>query len=750
MNLQEAAMKKPIVSALCAIFLIAFSRASFCTEGSKMSVTVKNNAIDLTVGDKIFIGGLYPEVVEAQKVLSAADGALAAGTAAGPEAGSDELGAFENWNIPYGSGGKEVLIVNVRFRPGLSAAAVGFKYEGGKPLFMNGGLRLVFGGVPGFERGMGAERFSQFWTRPAFADSPGKLPAETQYIVWNDRNFTWGAAIPLVGGGLRTTFSPADGKLVAVAASFDSTFRPKGSPMAAFAWGADPYSATHNLYRTGMQFMGNPGKLREEKSYPEILNYIGWCSWNAYGQSVGQSFVETNAKSFKRHNFPIGFFIIDDGWQQENNRKLIGFDAIKAKFPHGVAGLVSKLKGKYGIRWVGFWHAYQGYWNGVDPNSALAAKYKDSLFQSYTGTLIPDPMDKRGFRFYNDYHSYLRAAGADFVKVDNQSTLSAITMNKLPIGYAAQGQQGNLQASLAANFNNTVVNCMDMTIENVYFWNTTNIGRNSDDYIPGRPDNPRIHAYHNIYNSMWFSELTWPDFDMWESHHPQARLHSVLRAVSGGPVYITDTTGRENWDMLWKLIFSDGRVARPDLPARPTRDTLTVDTLHQPVPLKAFNRAGGAGIVAAFNIYEKGGTVSGAMKPSDVEGFTGGPFAVYEHFSGDLKILDDADSQLPFTVDDMSALLFIVVPVKDGFAPIGMINKYISPKWVLGVERGAGTIAVELAEGGTFGAYAAEKPKSVSLNGNTLGNGEWRWANGLLAVEIPQSDQKARLEIAMR
>lgn len=730
-------------------FSFAFGVAGMCGEVPNVKVAPHDGKFDLVVNGRALLEGMYPEIAMLQKEYSVADGSLVAGETTGPVKASGALGETEEWKIPYSDAeGKEMITAVVRVYPALSAAAVGFRSPGLKSLRYEGGIRLVIGGAPGFLRGMGAERFCQFWTRPAFSDKPEGFPPETQYIVWEDRAAGWGAAIPLVGGGMRTTFSPSKGRLAAVMASYDISLKSKGGPAAAFSWGGDPYAATRNLYRAGMDFMGNPGRLREEKKYPEIFEYIGWCSWNTYYQMVTQSLIFANARSFMEHHFPIKYFLVDDGWQPTRSSRLTSFDIVREKFPDGIDGLVSTLKNKYGIRWVGFWHTYQGYWDGVDPESELAKEYRDSLFESFTGALIPDPMERRGFRFFNDYHARLRAAGADFVKVDNQSTLSVFTMNKLPIGYAARGQQDNLQSSVDANFGEgAVINCMDMTIENIYFWRTSNVSRNSDDFFPDRPFTARDHAFHNIYNSMWFSELTWPDFDMLQSHHPQAQLHSVLRAVSGGPVYITDTPGLENWDMLRALVFSDGRVPRPDLPARPTRDVLTVDTMKDPVPLKAFNRVGGIGIIAAFNVYEGGGTIHGSLKPADVEGIEGDSFAVYEHFSSDLKLADSARDRIEFDVDDMSAKLFIVAPIVDGFAPIGATDKYISPKWIAGVERSGGEINVDLVESCVFGAYLADSPRAVLVNGSVAIEGRWSWNDSFLRVDVSETERPIRITI---
>ncbi|MCI18628.1 putative galactinol-sucrose galactosyltransferase 2-like, partial [Trifolium medium] len=61
------------------------------------------------------------------------------------------------------------------------------------------------------------------------------------------------------------------------------------------------------------------------------------------------------------------------------------------------------------------------------------------------------------------------------------------------------------------------------------------------------------------------------------SLHPAAEYHAAARAISGGPIYVSDKPGRHNFDLLKKLVLPDGSVLRAQLPARPTLDSLFVD-----------------------------------------------------------------------------------------------------------------------------------------------------------------------------
>lgn len=61
------------------------------------------------------------------------------------------------------------------------------------------------------------------------------------------------------------------------------------------------------------------------------------------------------------------------------------------------------------------------------------------------------------------------------------------------------------------------------------------------------------------------------------SRHPAALLHATARAVSGGPIYVSDRPGHTDCNLLRRLVLPDGSVLRCRLPGRPTTDCLFED-----------------------------------------------------------------------------------------------------------------------------------------------------------------------------
>ena len=88
------------------------------------------------------------------------------------------------------------------------------------------------------------------------------------------------------------------------------------------------------------------------------------------------------------------------------------------------------------------------------------------------------------------------------------------------------------------------------------------------------------HMVHCAYNSLWMGIFIHPDWDMFQSTHPCAEFHAASRAISGGPIYVSDAVGKHNIPLLKRLVLPDGSILRCDYYALPTRDCLFVDPLH--------------------------------------------------------------------------------------------------------------------------------------------------------------------------
>ncbi len=622
----------------------------------------------------------------------------------------------------------------------------GLSYQAESPPGAENGivLNLI---PPRAEKIMGARVSFIYWTEPFYRPGFKRLPKDIQFLLWQEPEGKYGAMIPLVGSGYRSIIQGAGQEIEVCASSYVSDFIPKEPvPMLAVALGKDPYQLIPELYKYGMEKMGNPGKLRWEKPYPEIFEYIGWCSWNAHYTKIDEKKLLAHARSYKEKGFPIGFFLIDDGWLSvgptsafliSHASYLTDFKADPKKFPQGLAHTVGELK-KLGVKYVGVWHTFQGYWSGVLNDSELARKEKSALFPYSEKGSIPHPLEGKGEKFYRDWYHFLTGAGINFVKVDNQSTMSSLVKDKIPISYAMAGEQRNLQRAAGDYFNYNVINCMEMNIDVVYHWWGTNIGRTSTDYNPEFPlslNNPRAHIHKNIMNALWFSNLSYPDYDMFQTHNIGAVMHALARAISGGPIYTTDKAGKEKLEVLYPLIFSDGKILRPDQPALPCRDSLFGDPRFQTKALKAFTRVGKSGILAGFNVNYFSLPVSFTYSPKDVEGLKGEKFASYEHFSREKKVMSLSE-QGKMRIPPYQAGLWIFSPIEKGFASIGLVDKYLSPRAVLSENISRKKAQIQLYEAGKFLAYCQREVKEILVGKKLLSPKRVKFENNWLELDL--------------
>ncbi|KAI9128302.1 hypothetical protein K1719_001295 [Acacia pycnantha] len=140
---------------------------------------------------------------------------------------------------------------------------------------------------------------------------------------------------------------------------------------------------------------------------------------------------------------------------------------------------------------------------------------------------------------------------------------------------------------------------------------TISLGRVGDDFWcidpAGDPNGTYwlqgCHMVHCAYNSLWMGNFIHPDWDMFQSDHPCAEFHTAPRAISGGPVYVSDSVGRHNFKLLNKLVLIlDGTILRCQHYALPTRDCLFQDPLHDAkTMLKIWNLNKNTGVSGVFN-----------------------------------------------------------------------------------------------------------------------------------------------------
>mmetsp|Transcript_37266 Transcript_37266/g.87980 ORF Transcript_37266/g.87980 Transcript_37266/m.87980 type:complete len:870 (-) Transcript_37266:91-2700(-) len=426
---------------------------------------------------------------------------------------------------------------------------------------------------------------------------------------------------------------------------------------------------------------------------------------------------------------------------------------------------VSEVKSELGISEVWTWHSLLGYWGGVEAEAGAwpsgsrieMAKPMESIL-GVEPQMAWDPLVLGGLgltpqpaQLYDTIHRSLAHAGVDGVKIDIQAVTTMLGEKR---GGSRKVTTEYLQAaeeSVRKHFGSStqMINCMSHASECLYSVKGSSVVRASDDFWPKAPASHSSHIVHVAYNSLFIGEIAQPDWDMFQSKHPAAGLHAAARAVSGGPVYVSDTPGEHNFELLRRLVLPDGAVLRATLPGRPTRDSLFADvTADGHSPLKVWNRNRCNGVLAAFNVqgaswdrvrrdnYMHGShaeRVEGVLRASDVEGLLD-PLApsapeyvlALLHLAPDGQLLSTstqtlrADQPLPFALAHRHSLLATVARVRAARAREAH-GRLRSVKWAaLGLEGMLNGGAAVVSEAETPHAGGAEYAQVEAAGAGTL------------------------------
>ncbi len=435
-----------------------------------------------------------------------------------------------------------------------------------------------------------------------------------------------------------------------------------------------PETAYEENFRFLQAIGAFPYALRKERLFPKTMDGFGFCTWDAFKKGVTAEQIYAKLREFKEKNIPIYWMLIYDGWSQiASDKYLIDIYEDKTKFPEGLSGTIRRIKEEFGVKYVGVWHAYTVYWQGLLDGSPLYEKWKDACVRTAEGYLFLKPVYETAFRFFDEWHSYLKAQGVDFVKVDNQGSYSSKIECAFPATGGVAVMQRAIEDSAKKNFDGQILNCMGMNTESTLQSPTAPIMRMSDDYFPERLGSFPHHLTQNVYNSPFQGVVHHPDYDMWWSCHETAEVSAVLRAISGGPIYVSDALGITDPTYILPAIDENGRIFRPDRPANPTYDCFYTDCQAENKPFKVQNEAALGRVVAAFALGEE--AVTGEIAITDLPA----PDTAYlaeSFFTGEQVILDK-DHPISFTVEKNRAVLYNLYPIKNGEATLGDKAKYI-------------------------------------------------------------------------
>lgn len=348
-------------------------------------------------------------------------------------------------------------------------------------------------------------RFKLWWMSQMMGTRGREVPVETQFLLVEVKNAgedVYAVFLPLIEGKFRASLQGnSNDELELCLESGDAdTVESYFTHSVYVHVGSDPFTTISDAVRA-VKFHLKSFRQRQEKKLPGIVDYFGWCTWDAFYQEVSQEGVEAGLKSLASSRTPPKFVIIDDGWQSvggdpDREKSVMRLTGIKenSKFQHsdrnntGIHNIVSTAKENYGLKYVYVWHAITGYWGGVRPGVKEMEEYGSALkYPNISkGVMENEPTwktdaiavqglgvvnPKSAHKFFNEMHNYLASAGVDGVKVDVQSILETLGSGVGGRVEITKQYHQSLDASIAKNFpDNGIIACMSHNTDALYWY----------------------------------------------------------------------------------------------------------------------------------------------------------------------------------------------------------------------------------------------------------------------------------------
>lgn len=555
-----------------------------------------------------------------------------------------------------------------------------------------------------------------WWTRPAFIRGFGRMPERTQSVYMEFEEYQ-SYLLPLAGTCYKTYASPGrEGVLALTMTAYQSGKNELREPVFLLSQGENIYDAIRTAFTEVSTERSLP--LREKRDYPEMFEYLGWCSWDAFYTEISEDKVREKARELTEKQVPVRWFLMDDGWLSVHGMRLYDLMPEKEKFPGGFASMIREIKEESRIDWFGVWHAFGGYWGGLEPESKAALDEKDHLFETVNGKLLPHPTPETGYGFFRDWYERLRAEEIDFVKVDGQSAIKNYYENSLPVCSAAKGTHEALEGAAAVYMNGRMINCMGMAMENILGRPGSAITRNSDDFVPDSETGFAEHLLQNCYNALYQDMFYYCDWDMFWTSHPDAEKHGILRAVSGGPIYFSDRIGETSENAVEPLVYRDGRILRMERTAKPSLDCIFRNPLEEGLlkitNVAAYGEKRKAGAVAVYNISAGEGSIE--VNSSDIYDLPRGSYYLYNWKSREGISLKETEGKEVILPEDGCALL-LMLPSGKKVTPVGLLEKYISFHGIEAIVETEGSQTIVLREGGLFGFHTTAPVRNIYIDG---------------------------------
>jgi len=528
-------------------------------------------------------------------------------------------------------------------------------------------------------------------------------------------------------------------------------------PLFAWAKSADVYEACNRAVISAITAKPILGwtRPRHEKEYPECFKYLGWCSWEHFKGRINEQNMLQSIDEIEASKVPIRYAIIDMGHTSSKSGALTTFKPRAEKFPHEWAPLLRR-RAKEKIRWMCLWHFFQGGQAGISIENDFGPELNKHFIKlKDKNNLTPRNNPRSAAAFYTAFTGSVKTYGFDAVKVDFQSAQLSRLAGQ--VDNAAEMCRYNAQAfERALNARNLgLINCNWHNPVNFFNCKYSNVGRCSMDYVKNNLFSARRHLFQSFANTLWIGQLVWCDHDMFHCSDAMAgRVMAVSKAVSGGPVYLSDAPTDFDHEAVKPLCHTDGKLLRPLAPAAPLPDSIFVDPYRNPVPYRVIAPLpNGSAAIVVYNLKH-------AKEPV---GFTAGVSAAdYTHANAMVQPYPGKRSmpaeglvfydwyagkgqrlavQYTFELSGLEDRLIQLSPIIKGWAVIGRTDKYLSAAAVQILDIDEKAVTIRMIETGPLTVWSNQgSPKADGVEFVASGG-------GLFHADMPASQNQRIVRI---
>lgn len=553
---------------------------------------------------------------------------------------------------------------------------------------------------------------------------------EGQFILLQLNEAKYLALLPMTSPEVYGQFFIENDKLVIKTGNF-GTERVQGDiPLLIWAYGDSPYAATQAVWEQVFESGYVAAQPRSTKEFPEMYGYLGWCSWEFYKKTINEQILVDAVHTLEATEAPLRWMIVDDGYFNLAKRnKLNTLIPVKNKFPNGWKP-ITDLKSPDKIKWMGVWRHSGGAMGGINPGHSMKEMkpYLASTKKGKGGAFLPNGTKEAATAFYEMNMRNAKESGFDFTKVDFQTKTFDLYKGSANAVRNMRAMNEALEES-AKKFDIPLLNCIAQPNVNSLQTKYSALTRSSPDYNQKDKDKNKCNTYQSFANHLWMGQTVWGDLDMFHSHDERdVKPMAIARAISGGPVYISDEPSKIVPEVLIPFAYEDGKLLRTAAPAtllpesffiHPFRD----DNVFRVVaPMEDHVAA-----IALFNFTEGGKTLESGFAAKDY-GHAGELLQPAENwaqpeegllvYDRELKKAVSLNDGFKTEVGTFGAKLFLLYPKTKGWAVIGRTDKYLPAAAVKITSVSDQQVAFTLKESGPLMIWSekgAPKMKGASF-----------------------------------